>query len=124
MNDGYAVWIKPDMDENFISTLFEQTTEEDLTLWSFAEPPLPPPSGLESALLALKTAMPESVPRNPSLQKTSEALSDFTGYIASQTYTLPANYHFSATGISTTLSPEEEEVRREIRALKGLVLNR
>lgn len=34
------------------------------------------------------------------------------------------NYRFTATGLSTSLTPEEEEIRREIRALKGLVLNR
>jgi hypothetical protein len=106
------------------STLFEQNTENDFVIWSFSEPSPPPPSALISSLSALSAAMPEPRPQNTSLQKTSEALSEFTGYIATQTYALPTSYRFNSSGLSTTLSPEEEEVRREIRALKGLVLNR
>ena len=55
-----------------------------------------------------------------------QALSDLTGYISSQVY-LPYR-GFSGvggfSGSSSLLSPAEEELRREIRALKGLVLNR
>lgn len=55
-----------------------------------------------------------------------QALASLTGYIATQTYatfrmpTAPFGAGLGAPGLST----EEEEVRREIRALKGLVLNR
>ena len=35
-----------------------------------------------------------------------------------------ASLRASALGLGSALSPEAEEVRREIRALKGLVLNR
>jgi hypothetical protein len=31
---------------------------------------------------------------------------------------------YTPTGVVSALSPEEEEIRREIRSLKGLVLNR
>ena len=33
-------------------------------------------------------------------------------------------YIFPGLGLGAPLAPEEEEVRRDIRALKGLVLNR
>lgn len=94
-----------------------------MTLFSFNPPEPAPPAPLLSSLLTLKGALPVGRAENSSLRKTAGALSDVTGFIAAQTYTLPPNYRFSATGYSA-LSPEEEEVRREIRALKGLVLNR
>jgi len=54
-------------------------------------------------------------------QYTLQSLSDLTGYITTQVY-LP----FRAVGpsIAKPADTAEDEVRREIKALKGLVLNR
>ncbi|KAI6035043.1 hypothetical protein F5J12DRAFT_759724 [Pisolithus orientalis] len=62
-------------------------------------------------------------------QRTLQVLSDFTGYITTQTYSLGM---LSSTAPSSVIrgtaaagdSVQEDEIRREIRALKGLVLNR
>jgi hypothetical protein len=48
-------------------------------------------------------------------------MTDFTGYISSQMY---APYLGARFGPGASMSPAEEDVRKEIRALKGLVLNR
>lgn len=57
-------------------------------------------------------------------QHTYQALSELTGYIATQTYAIPHGMRAPGVGLGVPLTTEEEEVRREIRALKGLVLNR
>ena len=99
--------------------LFEHEEVDGTNVWKYKSPaPLPTPPLLD-ALSTLRDALPEPAPQPSPYQKTLQTLSDFTGYIASQTYTVPFKY-----GITTSLTPEEEELRREIRALKGLVLNR
>jgi hypothetical protein len=50
-------------------------------------------------------------------------MTDFTGYISTQMY-VPYVSLGSRYGASSAMDPAEEEVRKEIRALKGLVLNR
>lgn len=106
------------------STLFEENATNDVSVWTFKAPPPPPPSALESSLSALREALPGPIRDRKNTRDTYEALSSFTGYLSSQLYALPSNIRFTATGMSTALSPEEEEIRREIRALKGLMLNR
>ncbi|EKM59307.1 uncharacterized protein PHACADRAFT_249711 [Phanerochaete carnosa HHB-10118-sp] len=107
-----------------ISVLFEQDTTDDVSVWSFKAPLPPPPSALQLALSALHEALPGPSRDLASIRKTYDALSNFTGYMSSQLYAMPSNLRFTANGMSTVLSPEEEEIRREIRALKGLMLNR
>jgi hypothetical protein len=60
------------------------------------------------------------------LQDTLQTASSFTGYLATQLYTPPVSLSFRAPGVMTANSTfsAKEELRREIRALKGLVLNR
>jgi hypothetical protein len=70
--------------------------------------------------------MPKDTRDKKSLfQHTLQSLSDFTGYISAQVYVpyrpTPVGKGLPNSGIQNTL---EEELRREIRALKGLVLNR
>ncbi|KAH7930680.1 hypothetical protein BV22DRAFT_46754 [Leucogyrophana mollusca] len=96
-------------------------------LWTYVPLPIPTEPPLLPALDALRASLPRpstipppSASTPPALsptQRTLQALSDFTGYITTQTYS------FSIRG-GTTADPQEDEVRREIRALKGLVLNR
>jgi hypothetical protein len=59
-------------------------------------------------------------------QHTLQALIDFTGYLTTKTYALASAMHRlpGATPTPTTTEIEEEEIRMEIKALKGLVLNR
>ncbi|KAI6003650.1 hypothetical protein EDD15DRAFT_2191731 [Pisolithus albus] len=115
-------------------------------LWKYtpATPPVPPIlASLSKLRLALprkpqsrsstSTVLPMSASQ-PSLlpnpcQRTLQVLSDFTGYITTQTYSLgmlsstaPSSIIRGAAG--TGDSVQEDEIRREIRALKGLVLNR
>lgn len=56
---------------------------------------------------------------------TLQSVIDLTAYISSQTYAHLSRPSAFRTGIgAVALSAEEEEVRKEIRSLKGLVLNR
>jgi len=58
-------------------------------------------------------------------RKTLEALVDFTGYLTTKTYALASAMHRLPGIMPPSGMPiEEEEVRMEIKALKGLVLNR
>ena len=63
--------------------------------------------------------------RTSLFQRTLQFLSDFTGEISAQVY-LPYRPSTMGVGIPplTEKSSIEDELRREIRALKGLVLNR
>jgi hypothetical protein len=90
--------------------------------WTYL-PPLPPgPSDVVSSLSSLKLILPKNLlSKSTPFQNTLPSLSEFTGYISSQVY-MP--YKPPMTGGSSTLGPIEEQLRREIRALKGLVLNR
>ena len=64
-------------------------------------------------------------------QRLLESLADLTGYITTQTYSfaassfgIPSAFGTGASSTTTLLPPQHEEIRKEIRALKGLVLNR
>lgn len=65
----------------------------------------------------------------PKYQHMLQTLTDLTGYLTTQTYILPAGGFsgYGGTGYttnSTLATPQQEEIRKEIRALKGLVLSR
>ncbi|KAG0709870.1 hypothetical protein DFH29DRAFT_18091 [Suillus ampliporus] len=101
-------------------------------LWVYVPPPISPPPPMIVALETLQAALPHNAPAPPlskvetaplrPAQRTLQALADFTGYITTQTYSLGLNMR--AVNGSTTGSADVDEIRREIRALKGLVLNR
>lgn len=85
------------------------------------------------ALDTLQAALPRKVPAPPlsktetvplrPIQRILQTFADFTGYIATQTYAFGT--HMRGIGGSlTTNNTDVDEIRREIRALKGLVLNR
>ncbi|KAM5535508.1 hypothetical protein V8D89_010845 [Ganoderma adspersum] len=95
------------------------------TIWTYVPPTPAPEPPLLTSLSSLKTALPPPPSTQPKYQHTFQALSDLTGYITTQTYVLPTTgFRAPGLGLGTPLTPEEEEVRRDIRALKGLVLNR
>ncbi|KAI0660809.1 hypothetical protein C8Q70DRAFT_912648 [Cubamyces menziesii] len=108
------------------STSSTPPTPSPDTVWTYVPPSPPPPPPLLTSLTKLSSALPprSSSPPQPKFQHTFQALSDLTGYIATQTYAAPLGLRAPGVGLGVPLSPEAEEVRREIRALKGLVLNR
>lgn len=58
-----------------------------------------------------------------------QALADLTGCVTTQTYILPTGGFSGYSGIwymtsSTLATPQQEEIRKEIKALEGLVLSR
>ena len=84
-------------------------------------PPLLP------ALAKLQSSVTDAVSARPThrFQHTLQALIDFTGYLTTKTYPLPSAMHrLPGTTPSPAPGIEEEEIRMEIKALKGLVLNR
>jgi hypothetical protein len=106
--------------------LFSYKDTPTTSIWSYAPPAPPTPTLLASSLTALHSSFPTSLLHTSPFQHTLGALSDLTGYITTQLYSLPSisPYRTSGFNAGSTLGPEEEELRREIRALKGLVLNR
>jgi len=104
----------------------DETGKNEMIRWTYNPPNPPEPTQLQKSLDDLSASLPKSRPQGPKYQHAMQALSDLTGYISSQVY-LPYR-GFSGvggfSGSSSLLSPAEEELRREIRALKGLVLNR
>ncbi|KAF8559194.1 hypothetical protein OG21DRAFT_1519496 [Imleria badia] len=106
-------------------------------LWKYVPPPLPTTPPLLASLVNLQEALPHSPeaapassggpPPTPTIsarQRTLQVLSDFTGYITTQTYSLGLLSIRGTGGVISGGNPVEDELRREIRALKGLVLNR
>lgn len=89
-------------------------------VWLYGSPkPAPEPliaKSLDNLSLALRN---NTVDRKNPCQHTLQALADFTGYITTQVY-LP----YRPTGMVDSTNTVQDEVRREIKALKGLVLNR
>ena len=89
-------------------------------VWLYVSPtPAPEPpitTSLDRLSLALRGNRPD---RKNFCQHTLQSLADFTGYITTQVY-LP----YRPIGVVDSTNTVQEEVRREIKALKGLVLNR
>ncbi|THH03309.1 hypothetical protein EW145_g6359 [Phellinidium pouzarii] len=106
---------------------FSEVKEKGRLVWTYkpVSPDSPPTPFMES-IASLKLSLSPRPQSNP-YQRTFEALSDFTGYITTQTYQLASSTMRMPSlglGMSTPLAPQQEEIRKEIRALKGLVLNR
>ncbi|KAF9226684.1 hypothetical protein BS17DRAFT_775967 [Gyrodon lividus] len=107
-------------------------------LWKYTPPTLSPTPLVLTSLANLQAALPRnfkppvtdsksSTPAVPTLsaaQRTLQVLSEFTGYITTQTYSLGTSPIRGVNGVAPSGYPVEDELRREIRALKGLVLNR
>jgi hypothetical protein len=98
--------------------------------WIYTPPTPPDAPAIVTQLNELKTELlPPSTPEGTEIGKGRykgmlQALVDLTGYLTAQTYSF-GTYGRPAYGAGDArLSPAAEEVRREIRALKGLALNR
>jgi hypothetical protein len=76
----------------------------------------------------LQSSVTQAVSERPThrFQHTLQALIDFTGYLTTKTYAFASAMHSlpGTTPSPATTGIEEEEIRMEIKALKGLVLNR
>ncbi|TFK43662.1 hypothetical protein BDQ12DRAFT_675351 [Crucibulum laeve] len=94
------------------------------TTWAYATSAIQEPSPLAKSLDTLASSMPKHARTSP-FQYTLQSLSDFTGYISTQVY-VPYRPSLTGIGLPTSggINPAEDEMKREIRALKGLVLNR
>jgi hypothetical protein len=83
---------------------------------------------LLAALSKLQSSVTHAVSERPThrFQHTLQALIDFTGYLTTKTYALASAMHRlpGVTPSPATTGIEEEEIRMEVKALKGLVLNR
>ncbi|EPS94305.1 hypothetical protein FOMPIDRAFT_1033410 [Fomitopsis schrenkii] len=102
------------------SPLLHEEASEEPSSWTYTLPIPPPPPPLMQSLYALRTALPTRTGHEPSrFQHTLNALTDLTGYIATRTY--DSFRRIIEPGAAPGV---EEEVKREIHALKGLVLNR
>ncbi|KAJ7094529.1 hypothetical protein B0H15DRAFT_126932 [Mycena belliarum] len=93
--------------------------------WAYVPPAPQAPTALMQSLNSLSASIPKPPSeRHSTLQHALQTMSDFTGYISSQIYVPFASSVSRFTPGGGLLGPAEEEVRKEIRALKGLVLNR
>jgi len=107
---------------------FSEIEEDSQRVWKFKRaPPIDSePSSLMNSMSTLTKVLPQKPsPVNP-YQHTLDTLTEFTGYITTQTYRMSTSSLRlpGIAGSSAPLDPQQEEVRREIRVLKGLVLNR
>ncbi|KAF8142307.1 hypothetical protein K438DRAFT_1995160 [Mycena galopus ATCC 62051] len=96
----------------------------EIIYWGYVPPAPTSPTPLAQSLSALSASVPKPSPeKHSAFQHALQSMTDFTGYISTQMYAayVPLGSRF---GSGSTLNPAEEEVRKEIRALKGLVLNR
>ena len=114
------------------SPLFRPTetgSTSELPRWSYhvPDPATQPTPPLLPALTRLQSSVAQAVSARPThrFQHTLQSLIDFTGYLTTKTYALASAMH-RLPGItpSSATAIEEEEIRMEIKALKGLVLNR
>ncbi|KAJ7653471.1 hypothetical protein B0H17DRAFT_1100662 [Mycena rosella] len=98
--------------------------DHDILYWGYAPPEAHSPTALMQSLASLSTSIPKPAPeKHSTLQHALQTMSDFTGYISSQMYA-PYVSSLNRFAPGGQLGPAEEDARKEIRALKGLVLNR
>ncbi|EIW82296.1 hypothetical protein CONPUDRAFT_164918 [Coniophora puteana RWD-64-598 SS2] len=116
----------------------QEPTPPARLLWKYNAPAAPASMPILQPLEKLRDTLPSEskalppatvAPFAPSpspAQRTLQVLSDFTGYITTQTYALGvASFRPNSSGAGANpANAQEDELRREIRVLKGLVLNR
>ncbi|KAL5508475.1 hypothetical protein ACEPAH_6094 [Sanghuangporus vaninii] len=133
-------WLKTDEGLTYENSLWETLTtnpcfsesdENNRLVWTYTAPTPPDPTPLLTSLTSLKSSFPPARTEPSAIQRTLDTLADFTGYITTQTYQLAAGsmrlhagHGYPTFGAPSQLTPQQEEVKKEIRALKGLVLNR
>ncbi|TFK68216.1 hypothetical protein BDN72DRAFT_821582 [Pluteus cervinus] len=110
------------------STTTADGSETKVTRWTYVPPVTPPPPPLVASLSKLRDALPKTSTKERPYQRTLQILTDFTGDISMKVH-LP--YHSTIStgfGLNKPVAEEkpsvEEDIRREIREIKGLLLNR
>ncbi|KIJ56773.1 hypothetical protein M422DRAFT_22920 [Sphaerobolus stellatus SS14] len=109
------------------SPRYKADTEADAELWSYVDLiEAPVADSTITGLEALHQVVSQGSREKGVYGHTFKSLTDLTGYLSKETFaTYNGNTGLRGYGFSNNqLSPAQEEVRREIRALKGLVLNR
>ena len=121
-----------------VSQLSGETQETLVWTYTPPTPPSPvPPTALLSSLTSLHAALPipASLPAgvtsvsSTSKQGAIQALRELTAFVTTRTYNLLGTGPMRFLGVGsrvngTTEETPEEEIKKEIRALKSLVLNR
>jgi hypothetical protein len=106
--------------------VFSSILKENHECWVYTALPPAGPSPQLVSLTSLSAALPraraDASPRRT--QHLLQALAGLTGFLTSHVYGLASGGPRTPFGGDVRLTPEAEDVRREIRALKGLVLNR
>jgi hypothetical protein len=106
--------------------IFLQTTDDtSVERWSYVSVSSSGPAPILNALSDLRSSLPSSSTTSPSdtgpaLRGLLQSLASLTALATSHAYGLTKRAAFG----QVEMSPGAEEVRKEIRALKGLVLNR
>ena len=101
-------------------------SDSEIPRWRYVPQPPKDPSPVMKSLQSLHSSLPRDEPEKQKFQHTLQTLSEFTGYISSQIY-IPMRYAGNSTYTLTSGSAGntiEDELKKEIRALKGAVLNR
>ncbi|KAI0254855.1 hypothetical protein BJV78DRAFT_1183304 [Lactifluus subvellereus] len=128
IDDAYQESLWKTINDAPLFRVTEPSSPSEPPRWSYHIPdPAPQPTPpLLPALAKLQDSVAHAVSARPThrFQHTLQALIDFTGYLTTKTYALAATIHRLPGTASPSATPIEEEVRMEIKALKGLVLNR
>jgi hypothetical protein len=114
----------------------------EIPTWSYGQPDPTPTTQYLASLNFLSKSLPVDTETHstkettgpkqnwkPKYQHMLQTLTDLTGYLTTQTYILPAGGFSGYGGVGYTASsmlatPQQEEIRKEIRAMKGLALSR
>lgn len=119
------IWTTLTMDSKYFVA---DASDPQSVRWSYKSPTPMTHSPIVEPLEKLRRAVPQPdfPPSSGRFQHTLQTMIDLTGYLTSQVYAVPSStFNHRAPGAPVVaLNPQEEEVRKEIRALKGLVLNR
>ena len=109
--------------------MFHKSQDGDLEYWALQSDldlSSSAPASFTLSLEDLRDALSRGYRERNKFNYTFKALTDLTGFLSRETYTLYGGSSSLRHGFmgGHPLGPAEEDVRREIRALKGLVLNR
>ncbi|KAF9647843.1 hypothetical protein BDM02DRAFT_3180411 [Thelephora ganbajun] len=124
--------------------LYFRPSSADTPTWTYVPSDPAPPTPYLVSLNSLSKSLPPNTESfsvketdasgtkqswKPKYQHMLQTLTDLTGYLTTQTYILPTSGFsgYGVTGYTTSsilATPQQEELRKEIRAVKGLALSR
>jgi len=129
IDDAYQESLWKTLNDSPLLQPTETSSTSEPPRWSYhvSDPATRSTPPLLPALTKLQSSIAQVVSARPThrFQHTLQSLIDFTGYLTTKTYALASAMHrLPGTTPSSATAIEEEEIRMEIKALKGLVLNR